>query len=200
MSVRLAYETAAVKGHSHPYELGADLLAHALKGLLVHDRQAFPLTMFKQSNGQRRVFSNVEAKQLAALLNKALSEASPRQIATFHWIFPDADKGVVITSGGLFVDFPRLVIVIANCRAVPLLSYEGITSEVDTRHAPLVPYRPRAIRLTLQDQSVQAPLDLITSYYRFDDEGIAVAIDVERLRLAFERLAPQPEKKQSPAN
>lgn len=187
LSVRVAYDSRTAGGHSHPQELGSELIAHVLKGLLIVDRKNFPEFMFKGGGGPRRAFSDLEAKHLAPILSKALKTASARDLVTFHWILPDADKGAVITSGGLFVDVPRLVVVIANCRAFPSLSYEGMTAELDTRNAPLVPYRPRAFRLGFQDGSLLAPLDFVSGHYRFDDENIAVAIDLERLRLAVQR-------------
>jgi hypothetical protein len=154
-----------------------------LVNLLASDRHDFLLGVFTQSGEERRVFSRAEAGFLAPILSKALSQATPGQVVTFHWRQPDASRVAVVTSGGLFVEGPRLVVILANERSRPTLSYEGITSENDSKEAPLLPFRPRAIRLGFRDLSLRAPLDLVAGRYLFDDEALAVAVDLERLAL-----------------
>jgi hypothetical protein len=200
LSIRLYRDRRAAGGHAHPILIPPGQFARVLTNLTVSDRQDFLINIFKHSEGERRVFSGAEARLLASLLSKALGEASPSQLVTFHWRLPDVDHVAVVTSGGLFVEGPRLVVMLANYRARPALSYEGITYESDSKEAPLVPFRPKAIRLGFRDATLRAPLDLVADHYRFDDEAQAVTIDLERLALAGEREVPggNPEQKRAP--
>ncbi len=195
ISVRLIHDGRASSPHRHPFGLARGLLVRALSDLAVADRDGLLTGFLKSSNVERRVFSDSEARLIAPLLVRALSQAAPSQLVTFHWKQPNPPHGQVVTSGGLFVEGPRLVVIVANHRATPGLSYEGITYESDSRAAPLLPFRPHTFRLRMREAALRANLDLVADRYRFDDVGQAVAIDLERLSLIGEITQPA----QSPA-
>lgn len=137
--VRLDYDPRAGTGHHHPFHLSPGQVATILRGIWVEDRNTivgFDLFGHRQ---EKPAFSNAEISKLATLLSQGLRIASPMDVVTFFILANGGDRGVVITSGGLFVRDEDLYCMLANWRSVPSENSASIVSatELNYRDYPL---------------------------------------------------------------
>jgi hypothetical protein len=141
LSIRLIADRRTEVLHSHPSHLTAGQTAGILGGLRV-------LSAVTDDNADVQegapVFTRDEVRMIAPYLAQALDQAAPTQLITFHLRAGqpgDLSARRPITSGGLFVQDERLIVILANYRTAPYgNAFEGSTiSEMDIRSDPLVP-------------------------------------------------------------
>ncbi len=164
--------------HSHPASISSQTIARLLEGLRVQSRS----TLFGAVSGvEGQAFSPVEVQALASRLSQALQQAQPGEIATFYRRVSDANLGLGITSGAIFVDGTQVFLVLANHRSRPTeVMREGITYGVDPVDNPLFSLARAAFTVSFY------PSEAVVKFenrrpWTFAEDSRVVAIDLARL-------------------
>lgn len=138
-SVWLHFDPRAGTGHSHPFSITPEQISTVLTGVRVKQRDVIGGFELLSEVDSAPAFSTREILTLAPFLSRALQKASPKDIVTFHVTTRDPTKGILITSGGLFVRNGHLYLILANARTSPSsVQYEN-TYEPDPKGDPLLP-------------------------------------------------------------
>lgn len=139
MAVWVAVDPRAESGHPHPFPIPAATMESVLRGIRCRERDTITGTGLFGAEHGRPAFSQTDSAVLAPLLTTALKKASPNDLATFYMA-----AGGAVTSGGLYVEKPRLLrMMLANCRSVPSGGQDYASAMmVDPRDQPLLPITP----------------------------------------------------------
>ncbi len=142
-------------------ELSPVQMARVLKGLRIIERNkiiGFGILTHKEG---APAFLVEEIYRLAPALSRGLRLSSARDVVTFYSVVAGPKGEPLITSGGLFVNNGRLHVLLANCRSRPnetSNSFDTVT-ELDHRHAPLLPMGRHQFHLQFDPESVLVPKD-----------------------------------------
>jgi hypothetical protein len=188
--IQLRADPQAGSGHSHPAVITAGRMAQILSGVRVQTRGDPILGIVTGKPEETPAFSIVEIEILAPAWSKALASASPHEIATFYRRYSDANLGLGVTSGGLFIEGHQLYFVLANFRNRPsdVLS-QAVTYEFDPVTDPLMSLRALSFAALFSPAEALVPPD-VPLVWRYVDPGKFFVVD-------FDRLPPEPEVRPS---
>ncbi len=137
-------------------ELSPVQMARVLKGLRIIERnKIIGFGLLTQQEGAP-AFLVEEIYKLAPALSRGLRLSSAWDVVTFYSVVAGPKGEPLITSGGLFVNKGHLHILLANCRSRPnetSNSFDTVT-ELDHRHAPLLPMGRHQFHLDFDPESV----------------------------------------------
>jgi hypothetical protein len=139
MAVWVAVDPRAGSGHPHPFPITPATMELVLRGVRCRERDTVTGTGLFGAEHGRPAFSQAESAVLATLLTTALKKASSNDLATFYMA-----AGGAVTSGGLYVEKPRLLhMMLANCRSVASGGQDYTSAmTLDSRDQPLLPITP----------------------------------------------------------
>jgi hypothetical protein len=184
-SIWIHYDPQAGTGHSHPYPITAERMAHVLQGIRFKERDNFFGFGLTTSEEGLPAFTPAEVVTLAPYLSKALREASPKDLVTFYFMSPSAKHGKLVTSGGLFVRGDRLYFILANSRSFPSGGQDYTTAiELNGRDTPLLPIAPFRFTVGFHPKKATVPLDQakkLDDFKLYMDEAKLVVIDPNQL-------------------
>lgn len=195
-SIQLQVDVQAGVGHSHPASISPEHMAGILAGIRVQRLQD---PVFRLVTGEKPVgpaFSAEEIRVMAPQLSRALALATPQEVVTFYRRFSNANVGLAVTSGGLFVRDGRLYLVLANHRALPsdLMRQVNPAYEIDPVDAPLMALRAGDFKLSFWPPETEVHLPDGQRGWNYPDPAKVLVVD---LTLAQKR-APQSSHPQQP--
>lgn len=128
-----------------------------------------------------QAFSNAEVEALAPALSRALAVATPQEMVTFYRRYSDANLGLGVTSGGLFLEGHQLYFVLANFRNRPsdVLS-QAVTYEFDPLTDPLMSLKAMSFAALFVPQEALLPSD-VPLVWSYEDPGKFFVVDLDRL-------------------
>lgn len=189
-SIWLKFDPKAGSGHSHPYSIPTEQMANLLNGVRITDRNVVTGFDLFRDVASSPAFSGLDISRLVPHLCQALQKASPKDMVTFYFAKFDATRGMVVTSGGLFVRNGRLYFILANARtSQSSVQYEN-TYEIDTRDQPLLPITRWKFHVLFTPQEARIPNKQVRGtdgYEGYLDESKLLVIDLKKLP-----MEPQP--------
>ena len=182
--IALHVDSKAGAGHSHPVSLEPGKLAMILNGIWLRGRDIVGGFGAFAEKETVPAFTPAEAVLLSQTLSQALKKASPKDLATFYLATLVPGKGVLITSGGVFVRSGHLYLILANARTSPLsVQYEN-TFTPDMRDSPLTAIARFKFAVSFSPQEAliaNAQAKEQDQYEGYVDESKLVVIDLKRL-------------------
>ncbi len=180
-SVQLRDDPRAGSGHSHPAVMTAGRIAQILFGIRVKKRGDPIVSIVTGQPEGLQAFSNAEVEALAPALSRALAVATPQEIVTFYRRYSDANLGLGVTSGGLFLEGHQLYFVLANFRNRPsdVLS-QAVTYEFDPLADPLMSLKAMSFAALFVPPEALLPSD-VPLVWRYEDPGKFFVVDLDRL-------------------
>jgi hypothetical protein len=179
--IRLQVDERAPSVHTHPAQIGADEIAEVLRGIRVIARKGMVWSFVAGAPQANPAFSPGEIQSLSPKLSRALAQAKPEELVTFYHRVSDANLGLGITSGGLFVQDTHLYVVLANNRTMPS---EGMSEnrvyEIDPVDSPLLPISRSSFRVAFAPATAAVPSDEWQAW-PYVDQGRIVVIDLAQL-------------------
>jgi hypothetical protein len=179
--IRLQVDERTPPVHTHPAQVNTEQLAQVLQGVHVIPRKGIVWSLVTGEPQANPAFSPREIQALAPKLSHALAQARPEELVTFYHRVSDANLGLGITSGGLFVEDARLYFVLANNRTLPS---EGMNQnrvhEIDPVDSPLLPISRNSFRVTFSPSTAAVPRDEWHAW-PYVDQGRIVVIDLAQL-------------------
>lgn len=183
-SVWLHFDPKAGAGHNHPVSLTPEQIVTVLKGVRVKNRDVIGGFDLLSDKDRTPAFSTREILTLSPYLSQALQKASPKDIATFRVTTRDPTKGLLVTSGGLFVRNGHLYFILANNRTSPSsVQYEN-TYEPDPRGDPLLPIARFKFSVSFTPDDVRLPSKATREQDRYPDyldDSKLIVLDLARL-------------------
>ncbi|MEX5214400.1 MAG: hypothetical protein NW703_09590 [Nitrospiraceae bacterium] len=179
--IRLQVDDRTPLGHTHPAQLGEDEITEVLRGIRVIARKGMAWSLVAGAPQANPAFSPGEIRALAQKLSRALAQAKPEELVTFYHRVSDANLGLGITSGGLFVKDTHLYIVLANNRTMPSEAMNlNWNYEIDPVDSPLHPISRSSFRVAFVPATAAVPSDEWQDW-PFIDPGRIVVIDLPQL-------------------
>lgn len=126
--------------HTHPADVGTELMTDVLKGITVRDHKTFVQVWFAGEAPRELAFRDEEIAFLALQLSVALSKASPDERATFYLSYPQTSVKREITSGGVYVMGDELHFALSNRREIYGIPAYGMVYD---RRYPVLPVSPK---------------------------------------------------------
>ncbi|MEW6248582.1 MAG: hypothetical protein AB1555_18010 [Nitrospirota bacterium] len=179
-SIQLRVDAQAGGGHTHPASISPERMAGILAGIRVQKLQD---PVFRLVTGEKPLgpaFSAEEIRVIAPQLSRALALATPREMATFYRRFSNANVGLAVTSGGLFVRDGRLYLVLANHRALPsdLMRQVNPAYEMDPVDAPLLALRAGDFKLSFSPPEAEVHLPDGQRGWNYPDPAKVLVVDL----------------------
>jgi len=182
--IALQFDSMAGTGHSHPVSLEPGHIATILSGVRLQGRDVIGGFGAFAGKETSPAFTPAESVLLASALSQALKKASPKDLATFYLATLVPGKGVLITSGGVFVRSSHLYLILANARTSPLsVQYEN-TFTPDMRDSPLMAIARFKFSVSFSPQEAliaNSQAKEQDGYEGYVDESKMVVIDLKRL-------------------
>lgn len=179
--IRLQVDERTPPVHSHPAQINADQITQVLRGVRVMARKGVVWSLVTGEPEATPAFSPREIQSLAPKLSGALAQAKPDELVTFYHRVSDANLGLGITSGGLFVEESRLYLVLANNRTLPSEGMnQNMVHEIDPIDSPLLPISRTSFRVAFSPATAAVPSDEWRSW-GYMDPGRIVVIDLQQL-------------------
>lgn len=189
-SIWLKFDPKAGSGHSHPATISTEQMANLLNGVRVTDRNVVTGFELFKDIASVPAFSGFGISRLAPYLSQALKKASPQDMVTFYLATFDPSRGMLVTSGGLFVRNERVYFILANARTSPsTVQYEN-TYEINTRDQPLLPITRWKFSVLFTPQEAWIPNKHVRGtdgYEEYLDDSKLLVIDLKKLS-----MEPQP--------
>ena len=180
-TVQLREERRTDQAYSHPVSVTNEQMIAILSGIRVQKRGEIIMNIVTGDPEAEPVFQQSEIQAMAPKLSQALSMATPKEIVTFYRRISDPNIGVIITSGGLFVNEQHVYFILANHRNRPSdVMSQAVSYEVDPMDDPLFSLRARSFGVTFVPGEVQVKQD--TKRVRYEDPGKVVILDLQRLK------------------
>ena len=136
----------------HPAEVTPARLRDLLASVAVRKQTGLLSAIFTEKPFQ--AFSEAQLDLLSAQLSKALAMATPDEEALFYFNAPESNEQLRITSGGVYVQHGKLVVVMANYRFTALWSDQAsghpYVSVTAARDNPLYAYSEGKYELVAQ--------------------------------------------------
>lgn len=139
-AIELRADPQAGSGHSHPATVTSTQMRTILKGMRVQKRGDPIVSLVTGEAEAMPAFSATEVEALAPRLSQALSMALPGEIVTFYRRYSDANVGLAVTSGGLFLRDHYVYLILANHRNRPsdvMGHSQAMVYEIDPAEDPL---------------------------------------------------------------
>lgn len=179
--IRLQVDERTPSVHTHPAQIGADEIAEVLRGIRVIARKGMVWSFVAGAPQANPAFSPGEIQTLAPKLSRALAQAKPEELVTFYHRVSDANLGLGITSGGLFVQDAHLYFVLANNRTMPSEGMsENRVHEIDPVDNPLLPISRSSFRVAFAPATAAVPSDE-WHLWPYVDQGRILVIDLAQL-------------------
>lgn len=189
-SIRLEVDTRKSGEHSHPALVGPEEMATILRGVRVIGRKGIIGSLLSGEGEGNPAFSSIEVNQLATQLSRGLEQAKPDELVTFYRRISDADVGLGITSGGMFVRRGQLYLVLANNRTLPSEGLnQNMISQIDPIDSPLLPIARAGFRVTFTPSIAVVPADERDSWPYVDD-GRVLALDLAQIARELRTKSP----------
>jgi hypothetical protein len=184
-SIWLKFDPRSGEGHSHPATITPEQMSTVLRGVRVRGRDVVGGFGYFADQDSAPAFLPMDIPELAARLSLALSKASPKDMATFYLTSTDLNRGKLITSGGVFVRGPYLMLILANAHTSPYsVQYEN-TSTIDTRDQPLLPIARFKFTAEFIPPDVRIPIAQVQGNEKYEgyvDNSKLLVLDLARLR------------------
>jgi hypothetical protein len=179
--IRLQIDERAPSAHTHPAQVGTDEIAEVLRGIRVIARKGIVWSLVAGVPQANPAFSPGEIRALAPKLSHALAQAKPEEMVTFYHRVSDANLGLGITSGGLFIQDTHLYFVLANNRTMPSEGMsENRVHDIDPIDSPLLPISRSSFRVAFAPATAAVPSDEWHDW-PYVDQGRIVVIDLPQL-------------------
>lgn len=189
-SIRLEADTRKSGEHSHPALVRPEEMATILRGVRVIGRKGIIGSLLSGEGDGRPAFSSIEVQQLASQLSRGLEQAKPDELVTFYRRISDADVGLGITSGGMFVRRGRLYLVLANNRTLPTEGLnQNMISHIDPIDSPLLPITRAGFRVSFTPSLAVVPADERDSW-PYVDPGRLLVIDLAHIARELRTKSP----------
>ncbi len=193
-SIRLEADTRKSGDHSHPALVSPEEMATILHGVRVIARKGIIGSLLSGEGEGRPAFSSIEVKQLATQLSRGLEQAKPDELVTFYRRISDADVGLAITSGGMFVRRGQCYLVLANNRTLPSEGLnQNMISQIDPIDSPLLPITRAGFRVTFTSSLAVVPADERDSW-PYVDPGRVLALDLAQIARELRTKSPSPDR------
>jgi len=151
ISVRLDHVSQS-EPFDHPAQLAPARLRELLASVAVRKQTGLLSAIF--SDKPFRAFSDSQLELLSTELSKALAMAASEEMALFYFNEPESNEQMRVTSGGVYVQHGKLVVVMANYRYTALWSDQAsgrpYVSVTAARDNPLYAYPEGRYELVAQ--------------------------------------------------
>ncbi|OQW33118.1 MAG: hypothetical protein A4E19_07180 [Nitrospira sp. SG-bin1] len=166
--VRLEVNRTVGGGHAHPADITTDEMIAVLSGVMIEEPPGFLRSLSLSTKGdeprQHPAFNEAEISFFAPFLAEGLKTAKSDQIVTFGQtsqkaaFLEIASGGMLVTSGGLFINGDELHLILGNYRSPANYAPDpGIGATLDGRSAPLQPIAPQRTTLYFEPTTAVAP-------------------------------------------
>jgi hypothetical protein len=169
-------------GHSHPATVTSAQMRAVLSGIRVQKRTDPVLSLVTGEAVAMPAFSPVEVDALAPRLGQALAMALPGEIVTFYRRYSDANVGLAVTSGGLFIRDHYVYFILANHRNRPadvMGHSQAMVYEIDPSESPLFSLKALSFAVSFSPEIAVEPHPRWPRQYV--DPGKAIVLDLHWL-------------------
>lgn len=180
-TVQLREERRTEQSYNHPVSVTEAQMRELLSGIRVQKRGDLITNIVTGEPEATPAFQQGEIRALAPQLSRALNMATAKEIVTFYRRVTDANIGLAVTSGGLFVSEQHLYFILANHRNRPAdVMSQAVSYEFDPVDDPLFSLRAMSFAVTFIPVDVQVKQD--PKGLRYEDPGKVVVLDLQRLK------------------
>ena len=186
--VRIEVTPSVGGGHSHPATITTEEMIEILSGVKIKEPPrliaALSLESSPEESRPRPAFTEAEIRLFAPLLVEGLRKAKAEEIVTFGQATQRSgllekitSGGMVVTSGGMFIDGDELHLILGNHRSPTHSAPDpGVGATLDGRSAPLQPIAPQQTALYFEPATAVAPTreGLLSSLFRPNRQEIVV--------------------------
>lgn len=167
--VRIEVDPSIGGGHSHPATITTDEMATVLSGMMIEEppRVMTALSLQTGDAEPRRhpAFNETEILFWAPLFSEGLRSANAEQVVTFYYTNQKTtliDKvtfgGMLVTSGGMFIDGDELHLILSNYRSPTNDAPDpGVGTTLDGRSTPLRSLSPQRTKIYFEPATAIAP-------------------------------------------
>lgn len=169
--------------YHHPANVRADAIAAVLSGVRVQKHQDPIVSIVTGRPELLQAFSPIEVQALTGRLVEGLAAASPSELVTFYRRYSDANVGLAVTSGGLFVRGRLLYLILSNHRNLPadaMWHKQAMVTGIDPIDDPLLSLRPMLYSVSftrpqaVADEVRRGPIE-------YPDPAKVLVLDLDRV-------------------